>query len=84
MTPRAAVLPEAIRRLPLSEKLERLRNLDPKKAGAIELIVDDTLERCWRENFFAGPRGGVMLKSAKAGLESDQARARAIAKKGGA
>jgi hypothetical protein len=77
------VLPEAIRRLPLGEKLERLRNLDPKKVGAIELIVDDVLEQCWREHFYAGPRGSRMLKSCKAGLESDQRRAHAIAEKGG-
>jgi hypothetical protein len=81
--PRGGVLPEAIRRLPLTDKIERLRSLDPTKVGAIELMVDDALEQSWRENFYAGPRGGVMLKSAKAGLESDQRRAKAIAAKGG-
>jgi hypothetical protein len=83
MTTPRSVLPEAIRRLPLNEKLERLRTLDPKKVGAIELIVDDVLEQCWREHFFAGPRGGQMLKSCKAGLESDKRRVRAIVEKGG-
>ncbi len=58
-----SVLPEAIRRLPLAEKLQRLENLDPKMVRGLELIVDDILERCWRENFYTGPRGGLKLKA---------------------
>lgn len=73
------VLPAAIRRLPLADKLHRLANLDPTKVQEIAIIVDELLEQAWRENFYAGPRGGQMLKSAKAGLESDRRRARAIA-----
>jgi hypothetical protein len=83
LTAPRAVLPDAIRALPLVDKLQRLANLDPEKLRAFETLVDETLEQCWRENFFAGKRGGVMLKSAKAGLESDQRRAKAIAAKGG-
>jgi hypothetical protein len=66
MTAPRAVLPEAIRSLPLGDKLERLANLDPEKVRAIEVQVDDVLEQCWRENFYAGTRGGRMLKSCKA------------------
>jgi hypothetical protein len=84
----ARVLPPAIRRLPLADKLQRLANLDPDQVRTLERVferrVDDALEQAWRENFFAGPRGGVMLKSAKAGLESDRRAARAIGAKGGA
>jgi hypothetical protein len=76
-------LPDAIRRLPLGEKLQRLENLDPDKVEQFVIIVDELLEQAWRENFFAGPRGGQMLKSCKAGLESDQRARRAIAAKGG-
>jgi hypothetical protein len=82
MTPRA-VLPGAIRRLPLGEKLHRLENLDPNKVLGIAVLVDELLEQAWRENFYAGSRGGLMLKAAKAGLESDRRAARAIAAKGG-
>jgi hypothetical protein len=83
MAPRN-VLPEAIRRLPLSEKIQRLANLSEEKVHALEVLVDIVLENAWRENFYAGPRGGQMLKSAKPGLESDRRARRAIAEKGGA
>jgi inorganic triphosphatase YgiF len=86
--PAVRVLPPAIRLLPLADKLQRLANLDPEKARKMErgfeLLVEDNPRRgVWRENFYAGPRGGAMLKSCKAGLESDKRRARAISEKGG-
>jgi hypothetical protein len=77
------VLPAAIRRLPLADKLHRLANLDPNKVEGIAVLVDELLEQAWRENFYAGSRGGMMLKAAKAGLESDRRAARAIAARGG-
>jgi hypothetical protein len=79
---RAPVLPAAIRRLPLADKLHRLANLDPNKVQGIAIIVDELLEQAW-ENFYAGTRGGLMVKAVKAGLESDRRAARAIAAKGG-
>ena len=78
-----AVLPDAIRRLPIAEKLQRLENLDPHRVQGIVIIVDELLEQAWRENFYTGKRGGLMLKSAKAGLESDRRARKAIAEKGG-
>jgi hypothetical protein len=60
---RAPVLPSAIRQLPIGEKLQRLATLDPKKVEGITILVDELLEQAWRENFYAGKRGGQLLKS---------------------
>jgi hypothetical protein len=67
------VLPAAIRRLPLADKLHRLANLDPNKVEGIAVLVDELLEQAWRENFYAGSRGGMMLKAAKAGPDLNRA-----------
>ena len=59
MTAAYRYLPQDVQRLTPGEKLSRLRTLDPKKADAIVLILDDVLDHEWGKQFHAGPRGGL-------------------------
>jgi hypothetical protein len=62
MTAHQLVLPDTVRQLPLAEKIKRLNSTD---AHALDVLVTSCLERYWREEFHAGPRGGLRLKSEK-------------------
>ena len=68
---RRNVLPEAIRHAPLGDKLQRLAQLRPEKVRALDAFVTVLLEQAWREEFYAGPRGGLLLKAEAAQRTKD-------------
>jgi hypothetical protein len=40
----------------LAQKLRRLKAIDPKIVGAVEILVDDALRRLWRPSRRPRPR----------------------------
>jgi hypothetical protein len=55
-------LPQVVQRLTPAEKLDQLRRLDPVKADAIVLLLDDALDREYGKQFHSDPTGGWRLK----------------------
>jgi hypothetical protein len=51
-----------VQRLTPAEKLDQLRRLDPVKADAIVLLLDDALDREYGKQFHSDPTGGWRLK----------------------
>jgi hypothetical protein len=56
-----------VRRLPLEQKIQHLARLAPERVRGLEILVTSVLEDVWREEFHAGPRGGLKLKAREKG-----------------
>jgi hypothetical protein len=66
INPKSAI-PAEVQLLPPAQKLERLRLLNPSYAAAMELLIDDCLERGFQGQLHGGQGGGLKLKSEKSG-----------------
>lgn len=60
-----SVLPDGVRQLSPDQKLQRLAVMNPELAHSYDVLITTSLEQCYREQFHAGPRGGLKLKSEK-------------------